>query len=72
MSQSQEGSIALYHERSSSCSWRVRIGLAWKGIEYESRLLEWDSGELQSEAYRRRCFRMQRWSARRCASWWRR
>lgn len=54
MSQSPKQSIVLYHERSSSCSWRVRIGLAWKELEYESRLLEWGSGELQSEAHRRR------------------
>ncbi len=39
--------LVLYHERSSSCSWRVRIVLALKDLRYESRLLDWDSGELQ-------------------------
>lgn len=42
----------LHHERSSSCSWRVRIALVWKGIDYESNLIEWGSGEMRSPAYR--------------------
>ena len=47
----QAEALRLYHERSSSCSWRVRIVLALKGLPYESRLLEWSSGELQGASH---------------------
>jgi len=48
------GAPRLYHERGSSCSWRVRIALAWKGLDYTSCLLDWGSGELGGAAHRAR------------------
>ena len=54
MAESPATEIRLDHERSSSCSWRVRIALAWKGLAYESNLMEWASGEMQSDAFRSR------------------
>lgn len=35
----------LYSSYASDTSWRVRIALAWKGIEYEARYIDIDAGE---------------------------
>lgn len=35
----------LYSNYASDTSWRVRIALAWKGIEYETRYIDMDAGE---------------------------
>lgn len=54
MTETPATEIRLDHERHSSCSWRVRIALAWKGISYQSDLMEWASGEMESDAFRSR------------------
>ncbi|OWF50384.1 maleylacetoacetate isomerase-like [Mizuhopecten yessoensis] len=43
----------LYTYYRSSCSWRVRIALAWKGIEYESRFVNLgkDGGQQNKDEY---------------------
>ncbi|XP_060074672.1 maleylacetoacetate isomerase-like [Ylistrum balloti] len=43
----------LYTYFRSSCSWRVRIALAWKGIEYESKYVNLvkDGGQQRQEEY---------------------
>nr|ADD82544.1 glutathione S-transferase zeta [Azumapecten farreri] len=43
----------LYTYFRSSCSWRVRIALAWKGIEYESRFVNLvkDGGQQKKDEY---------------------
>jgi len=44
--------MLLYHSARSSASYRVRIALAWKGIEYESRLLDMQARHHTTSAYR--------------------
>ncbi|KAL3873633.1 hypothetical protein ACJMK2_036728 [Sinanodonta woodiana] len=48
------GKIILYTYFRSSCSWRVRIALALKGIEYESRPVNLikDGGQQHAEEYK--------------------
>ncbi|KAK4520910.1 uncharacterized protein ATC70_006793 [Mucor velutinosus] len=41
----------LYSSYASDTSWRVRIALAWKGVEYETRYVDMDAGEHLSEEY---------------------
>ncbi|CEP07907.1 hypothetical protein [Parasitella parasitica] len=41
----------LYSSYASDTSWRVRIALAWKGIEYKTRYINMDASEHLSEAY---------------------
>jgi len=45
----------LYSYFRSSCSWRVRIVLNWKGIEYEYRAVHLvkDGGEQNKEEYKK-------------------
>lgn len=48
----QEGQeVVLYSYWRSSCSWRVRIALAWKGIPYDYRAVHLVKGEQLSEEY---------------------
>jgi len=43
--------ITLYHGKTSVCSQKVRLGLAEKGIEWQSRELNLQKGEQQSPEY---------------------
>lgn len=43
----------LFHGRASSCSWRARIALALKGIDYDAVLVDLDGGEHRGDAYLR-------------------
>src|SRR5947209_1533710 len=43
--------LTLYHYWRSSCSWRVRWGLALKGLAYESVAVDILAGEQRSQAY---------------------
>ncbi|CAK4756243.1 hypothetical protein LEN26_014952 [Aphanomyces euteiches] len=43
----------LYAMGRSSCSWRVRAVLAWKGIEYESRVVNAFANDNKTEEYRK-------------------
>ncbi|KAI8643920.1 protein Y53G8B.1 [Parasitella parasitica] len=40
----------LYSSYASDTSWRVRIALAWKGIDYETRYIDMEASEHLSEA----------------------
>lgn len=46
--------LTLYSYWRSSCSWRVRIGLHWKGIEFSYRAVDLVKGEQWDEAHGRR------------------
>ncbi|CAK4114074.1 unnamed protein product [Aphanomyces euteiches] len=43
----------LYAMGRSSCSWRVRAVLAWKGIKYESRVVNAFANDNKTEEYRK-------------------
>jgi glutathione S-transferase len=43
--------LALYHNSMSSCSQKVRLSLAEKGIEWDSRHLDLRAGDTQTAAY---------------------
>ncbi|OWZ23347.1 Maleylacetoacetate isomerase [Phytophthora megakarya] len=45
--------IELFNYWRSSCSWRVRIALAWKGIEYEYRSVDLSGGDQRQDAFRK-------------------
>jgi hypothetical protein len=49
------GGLALYSYWRSSCSWRVRIALEWKGLAYEYRAVHLvrDGGEHLADAFSR-------------------
>lgn len=46
--------LHLYHQPLSSASWRVRIGLLLKGVEFTSHLVDLRAGDQRSEAHRAR------------------
>jgi maleylpyruvate isomerase len=46
--------LALYSYWRSSCSWRVRIGLAWKGLDWEYRAVNLLEGAQFQPAHRAR------------------
>ncbi|ORZ10251.1 maleylacetoacetate isomerase-like protein [Absidia repens] len=48
---SEESKPILYSYFRSTASWRVRIALEWKGIDYEYRNIDLVSGAQQSEEY---------------------
>lgn len=52
---SASGKVVLYSYWRSSCSYRVRIALAFKGVEYEYRAVNLikDGGEQYKEEYAR-------------------
>jgi len=41
----------LFHARASSCSWRARIALALKRIDYDAILVDLDGGEHRRDAF---------------------
>ncbi|XP_015925028.2 maleylacetoacetate isomerase [Parasteatoda tepidariorum] len=47
----EDNKLVLYSYFRSSCSWRVRIALALKNIDYESRFINLVKGEHLSESY---------------------
>jgi maleylacetoacetate isomerase len=48
---SSDSSIVLHTYWRSSCSWRVRIALHWKGIEYTSQPVNLLKGEHKDPSY---------------------
>lgn len=58
--------VELYSYWRSSCSWRVRISLAWKGLDFEYRAVHLVKGEQKSDEYARlNKMQVRRWVQRR-------
>lgn len=51
METTNDNNVTLYSYWRSSCSWRVRIALAWKGISYEYKAVHLVKGEQMNEEY---------------------